>query len=166
MSHLCLHVQLLSCLRLCDLMDYSPPDSSFHGIFQARILEWVAISSSRGSSRPRDWTCVFCAGKWILYHWAIWKALNQFWTNTKKKERKKINHFGDSREWMKRKEKLKRWILDESWNLNSPGIGMYHFCGFGLRMTHVYSTEKDSWTWIKSPLLVLENKSVQVSWKG
>ena len=48
------------------------------------------------------------------------------WINSgliqKKKERKKINHSGDSREWMKRKEKLKRWILDESWNLNSPGI--------------------------------------------
>ena len=37
-------------------MDYSPPGSSVHGIFQARILEWVAISSSRGSSRSRDQT--------------------------------------------------------------------------------------------------------------
>ena len=36
-------------LTLCDLMDCSPPGSSVHGIFQARILEWVAISSSRGS---------------------------------------------------------------------------------------------------------------------
>ena len=38
------------CLTLCDPMDCSPPSSSVHGIFQARILEWVAISSSRGSS--------------------------------------------------------------------------------------------------------------------
>ena len=38
--------------------DCSLPDSSDHGIFQARILEWVAISFSRGCSRPRDWTCV------------------------------------------------------------------------------------------------------------
>ena len=37
-------------LTLCDSMDYSPPGSSVHGILQARILEWVAISSSRGSS--------------------------------------------------------------------------------------------------------------------
>ena len=36
-------------------MDYSPPGSSVHGILQARILEWVAISFSRGSSQPRDW---------------------------------------------------------------------------------------------------------------
>ena len=47
-----------SCLTLCDPVDCSPPDSSIHGIFQARILEWVAISFSRGSSRPRDQTQV------------------------------------------------------------------------------------------------------------
>ena len=39
---------------LCDLMDYTPPGSSLHGIFQARILEWVAISSSRRFLQPRD----------------------------------------------------------------------------------------------------------------
>ena len=39
-------------------MDCSPPGSSVHGISQARILEWVAISSSRGSSQPRDQTCI------------------------------------------------------------------------------------------------------------
>ena len=40
----------------CDPMDCSPPGSSVHGIIQARILEWVAISSSRGSSQPKDQT--------------------------------------------------------------------------------------------------------------
>ena len=43
-----------SCLTLCELMDYGPPGSSVHGILQARILKWVAISFSRGSSQPRD----------------------------------------------------------------------------------------------------------------
>ena len=43
-------------MTLCDPMDYNPPGSSIQGIFQARILEWVAISFSRGSSRPRDQT--------------------------------------------------------------------------------------------------------------
>ena len=42
----------------CSLMDYSPPGSSVHGISQARIVEWVAISFSRGSSQPRDWARV------------------------------------------------------------------------------------------------------------
>ena len=46
------------CPTLCDPMDYSLPGSSVHGIFQARVLEWVAISFSRGCSQPRDWTWV------------------------------------------------------------------------------------------------------------
>ena len=49
-----------SCPTLCDPMDHSLPGSSVHGIPQARILEWVAISSSRGSSWPRDRTQVSC----------------------------------------------------------------------------------------------------------
>ena len=54
----------------CNPMDCSPPGSSEHEIFQARILEQVAISFSRGSSRPRDRTlisCVSCAGRRVLY---------------------------------------------------------------------------------------------------
>ena len=45
-----------SCLTLCDHMDCNPPGSSAHGIFQARILDHIAIPFSRGSSWPRDWT--------------------------------------------------------------------------------------------------------------
>ena len=49
-----------SCLTLCDPMDYSPPGSSVHGIFQARILERVAIPFSRGSAQPKDQTPFSC----------------------------------------------------------------------------------------------------------
>ena len=49
-----------SCRTLCDPINCSPPGSSVHGIFQARILEWVAISFSKGSSQPRDWTHISC----------------------------------------------------------------------------------------------------------
>ena len=53
-----MHAHLLqSCPTLCNSMDCSPQDSSVHGIFQTRILEWVAMLSSRGSSQPKDWTC-------------------------------------------------------------------------------------------------------------
>ena len=45
-----------SCPTLCDHLDCSLPGSSVHGILQARILEWVVVSFSRGSSQPRDWT--------------------------------------------------------------------------------------------------------------
>ena len=62
-----------SCVQLYNSMDYSPPGSSVHGIFQARIQEWDAISFSRGLSQPRDRTCVsfvFCIGRQVLYyHW-------------------------------------------------------------------------------------------------
>ena len=62
---------------LWDPMDYSLPDSSVHGIFQAEVLELVVISSSRGSSWSKDRTpisCVSCIGKWILYHCTIWEV--------------------------------------------------------------------------------------------
>ena len=56
------------CLPLFNQMDYSRPGSSVHGISQARILGWVAISSSRGSSGPRDRTHVPCTDRWIICH--------------------------------------------------------------------------------------------------
>ena len=66
-----------SCSTLCDPMDCSPPGSSVHGIFQPRILEWVAISSSWRPCEPREWThvsCMSCTGRRILCHWATWEA--------------------------------------------------------------------------------------------
>ena len=56
-----------SCPTLCDPMHCSLPGSSAHGIFQAGILEWVAISFSRGSSEPRNQTCVSCIVGGFLY---------------------------------------------------------------------------------------------------
>ena len=76
---LCCCLVAKSCRTLCNPVDCSLPASSVHGIFQARMFEWVAISSSRGSSHPRDRTRgVFClsrTGKRILYHHATWEAL-------------------------------------------------------------------------------------------
>ena len=57
----------LSCVWLfCNPMYYTPPSSSARSIFQARILEWIPISFSRGSFWPRDQTCVSCFGRWIF----------------------------------------------------------------------------------------------------
>ena len=74
-----------SCVWLCNPMDCSPPGSPVHGILQARILEWVAISFLRGSFWPRDQThvsYVYCAGRRVPYHWhhlgSPW-AENKFW---------------------------------------------------------------------------------------
>ena len=79
---------MLSRVQLfCNPMGCSPPGSSVHGIFQARILEWVAILYSRGSSQPRDWTrvsCISCIGRQILYHCVTCEApiLEQWLANT------------------------------------------------------------------------------------
>ena len=73
--HVCVHAQL--CLTLCHPMDYSPPSSSDHGIFQAKILEVVNISYSRGSSWPRGQTVFLVppalAGRFFTT-WATWEA--------------------------------------------------------------------------------------------
>ena len=75
-----LYICVLSCVQL-----FAAPwtvgcqASLAHGIFQARMLEWVAISYSRGYSWPRDQTrvsWVSCIGKWILYHWQFLYRLN------------------------------------------------------------------------------------------
>jgi len=62
-------------------MDYNPPGSSFHGILQVRIVEWVAMSSSRGSSQPRDQThisYISCVGRLVLYHSGGRKVWDEF----------------------------------------------------------------------------------------
>ena len=68
----CVHTKLFQlCLTLCNLMVCSPPGSSVHGILQARILEWVAMPSSRGATWPRDQNCIsyiFWIGRQVLYY--------------------------------------------------------------------------------------------------
>ena len=71
-AHYCSVTQ--SCPTLFDSMNCSPPGSSVHWIFQARILEWVTISFSRGSSWLKDQTHVSCIGRRVLYHWATRKV--------------------------------------------------------------------------------------------
>ena len=66
--------------KLCHPMDCNLPGFSVHGIIQARILEWGAISSSRGSSWSRDWTRIFCIGKRVLYHYTTWEWINTYKT--------------------------------------------------------------------------------------
>ena len=63
-----------SCLTLCHPVGCSPPGSSVHGILQAMVLEWVAISFSRGTSQSRNWTQVsHTAGRYFT-DWATWET--------------------------------------------------------------------------------------------
>ena len=75
-----LKVKSLSHVRLCDSMDCSLPGSSVHGIFLARLLEWIAISFSRGSFQPRDWT-------WVSH---IVDRLFTVWTTREVLKKKKV----------------------------------------------------------------------------
>ena len=74
-----LKVKVKSCSTLCNPMDSSLPDCAVRGIFQARILEWAAISSSSGSSQPRDRTRVSCIADRCFTVWATreWQSWNQ-----------------------------------------------------------------------------------------
>ena len=63
-----------SCPTLCDPVDCSLPGSSIHGIFQARVLEWLAIPFSRGSSQPRNPTWVSRTAGGFFTNWAIREA--------------------------------------------------------------------------------------------
>ena len=76
----CVHAKLpQSCPTLCEC---SPPGSSVHGILQARILEWVAMPSSRRSFPPRNWTHisgVSCLSGRFFIHCATWETLSKYW---------------------------------------------------------------------------------------
>ena len=78
-NSVCVYLVTQSCLILCNLMECSLPGSSVMGILQARILEWIVIPSSRGSSQPRDQTQVSCIAVRFLTIWATreaWKSRN------------------------------------------------------------------------------------------
>ena len=75
-----------SCPTLCDTMDCSLTDSSVHGILQARILEWVAIAFSRGSSQPKDWTWISCTAGSLFTFWVTREAHTK-WSKVKKKRK-------------------------------------------------------------------------------
>ena len=71
-------VCILSRVQLCHSTHYSLPVPLTMGLSQQEILQWVAVFSSKGSSRPRGRTCISSIGRWMLYHWAIWETQPAF----------------------------------------------------------------------------------------
>ena len=136
------------CLTFCDPTDSSLPDSSVHGILQARILDWVAMPFSRGSSQPRDETCVFyvsCIGRWFHYHWI--KAFRNTLSH-------KIVCLPVNTSWY--------WW----WTVENGGIPLYREGGYGDGLTCTVSKASrcvisKQWSWskllcISSEILLLE----------
>ena len=106
-------VYSLSCIWLCDTMHYSLPGFSVHGISQARILVWVAISFSAGASRPRDQTHVSCKGRHLLHHWATSEA--NYNITVKHKESLTITWNNRLEKWSELKWVKLSWILSFQW---------------------------------------------------
>ena len=77
-NSVCVRAKLLqSCLTLCNPLDCRLPGCSVQGILHTKILEWVFMPSSRGSSRVKDWTCILhvsCVGEWVFTTSATWEA--------------------------------------------------------------------------------------------
>ena len=95
-------VCVLSSVWLCDLTDCRLPGSSVHGIFQARILEWLAISLSRWSSWPRDQTRISrtsCTGRRVLYYCATWEGHCTAYGSLQSEPISKISHVRDLGPW-------------------------------------------------------------------
>ena len=100
-------------MTLCDPMDCSPPGSSVNGILQARILEWVAVSSSRGPFWPRDWTQVSCTA-------------GRFFTNAKKLFTKKNSSFNSYNILPTELEIIPLFQRLGDWHLNQPHVHFPH----------------------------------------
>ena len=122
-----------ACLTLCDPMDSYPSGSSVHGIFQARILEWVAMPSSMGSSQPRDGTQVYCIAGRFFTIWATkkphcsarlsdWTELN--WTEA----------FSSHSWWA--------YLPCGMWDLISPTRDQTHISCFGRWILKHWTTRK------------------------
>ena len=96
-SYLC--AQLLSHAQLyATPWTIAHPVSSVHGIFQARVLEWVAISFLGGSSRPKNPTqvsCTSCIGRQSLYHYVTWEAIHKYMDPLKMLIRREIAGYSD-----------------------------------------------------------------------
>ena len=137
-----------SCLTLSDPMDCSLPGSSVRGIFQARVVEWVAISFSKESSQPRDWTRIShiagrCFNLWATREVQSWYKEPTHWKRPWCWERLRAGGEGGDREWDGWMASLTQWTWiwassGSSWWTGKPGV----LQSMGLqRVGHDWATE-------------------------
>ena len=129
------------CPTLFNLMDYSPPGSSVHGIFQARILEWLAISFSKESSQPRDRSPVSRAAGRFFTIWAT----------------RETNNKAEDSNWLGQKDckSLEKWIL--TGQMGKGGQGAEHVPGRGssfMQVIALASTRNQRRQWHPTPVLL------------
>ena len=111
----------------------APRGSFVHGISQARILEWIAIFFSKGSSQPRDWTLVSCIDRQILYHCTTWEAqiynkiINMYWKSSSWSSSKTVIIISQGKRVLKKGKYLDLQRIITNWsiiNANSYGNRM------------------------------------------
>ena len=171
--HYSLLLLLSHARHICDPLDCSSPGSSVHGIFQARILEWVAISLFRGSSQTRDWTHVSCIDRWILHPWAklvlfyfskplFWGvSAVQFWVALWRGAcNKELLSLGNREPGLRSTvpEHPRKWILPRvtqaSWALGPlPVFYWADFC-LGSHLDCSLVTDPESKTWKAAPRIL------------
>ena len=131
-----------SCPTLCDPMICGPPGSSVHGISQASILEWVAISFCKGSFQPRDQIRVPCIGRQIFYCWVTREALTRILLSNKKW-------------WILINTKtcmsLKEMVLKPWWNHNWSLLFVWNFFQLDKPVSPFYYLSYLSWISYISP---------------
>ena len=147
-----------SCRTLCDPKDCSPPGSSVHWISQVIILELVAFSFSRGTSRPRDQTCISCTGRQILSHWAIWEAQKTLLVNMKIFKSKCLNST------LRPTTSLRKWKVSHAAEVTrgsflipipTPGTHCPEYCLSQL----IWPNHTQVLSWILSPIGLFSLKS-------
>ena len=128
-----------TCLILWDPMDCSPPGSSVHGISQARILEWVAISFSRAPSWPKDWIQVSCTeGRFFI----VWATVVQF------SSVQSLSHV---------------WLFAAPWIAGRQASLSITISRTSLRLTSIESVMPSSHLILGRPLLLLPPVSPSIS---
>ena len=131
---LCVCVCVCVCV-VCSVMTNSATPwnvgSSVHGISQTRILEWTAVSFSRESSWPWDWTCVSCISRQVLYHYATWKETKwDYWQSNTSWLSKWIKNMHDYIFVAKIRKKYMYSIYHIIWHQINKMIAMryYQYC--------------------------------------
>ena len=152
-----------SCLTLCDPMDCSLPGSSVHGTFQALVLEWIAISFSKGSSQPRDWTRV---SRIVDRCFTVWATNNGDWIKGSQ-EKPVLSSPGDRKGTVWQGTKLFKTTLVESntrrekWATMTTKVSFNANDEFYFNASHFVRT---CWTSIQNT--VYYSSFQQKSWAG
>ena len=160
---ICLKVLVTqSCLTLCDPMDCSPPGSSVHWILQARMLEWVAISFSRGISSAGDWTWVSCIAGKLFTEWATreasileWVVLPSSRGSCKPRDQTQVSHIAGEQSLPSEPSGKPNDVFNKhKWSRNNKYLDFKYYNCTGIKVT---------W-YLKKTVMTGNKKQYNIKW--